>query len=86
VAQFLTLDKYQNYLGWQAPTYLPPGSFSNTWFTVTYVSGIPKHILSIVLITTRQIMGADARGYFPDIGPLQQAVAKAIASAASSSR
>ena len=28
VDQFLTRDKYQNFLGWQAPAYLPPGSFS----------------------------------------------------------
>jgi serine-type D-Ala-D-Ala carboxypeptidase len=75
---FLTLDKYQNYLGWQAPPYLPPGSFSHTGFTGTYVAGIPKYGLSIVLLTNRQNMGTDARGYFPDIGPLQQAVARAI--------
>jgi hypothetical protein len=31
-----------------------------------------------VLLTNRQNMGTDPRGYFPDIGPLQQAVSKAI--------
>ncbi|HYU51923.1 MAG TPA: serine hydrolase, partial [Gemmatimonadaceae bacterium] len=77
---FLTLDKYQNYLGWQAPTYLAPGSFSHTGFTGTYVAGIPKYELSIVLLTNRQNMGTDARGYFPDIGPLEQAVARALVS------
>ena len=34
--------------------------------------------LSIVLLTNRQNMGTDARGYFPDIGPLQRAVSRAV--------
>jgi CubicO group peptidase (beta-lactamase class C family) len=78
VDAFLTRDKYQNYLGWQAPATLPEGSFSHTGFTGTYVLGVPKYGLSIVLLTNRQNMGTDARGYFPDVGPLQQAVAKAV--------
>ena len=80
---FLTRDSYEHYLGWQAPTYLPPESFSHTGFTGTYVAAIPKYKLSIVLLTNRQNMGTDPRGYFPDIGPLQQTVARLIANAAS---
>jgi CubicO group peptidase (beta-lactamase class C family) len=83
---FLTRDKYQNYLGWQAPSYLPAGSFSHTGFTGTYVAGVPQYKLSIVLLTNRQNMGTDARGYFPDVGPLQQAVARAILNGATPSR
>jgi len=82
---FLTRDKYQNYLGWQAPSAFPNGSFSHTGFTGTYVLGVPKYGLSIVLLTNRQNMGADARGYFPDVGPLQQAVARAVVDAAAQS-
>jgi CubicO group peptidase (beta-lactamase class C family) len=83
---FLERDKYQNYLGWEAPSYLPAGSFSHTGFTGTYVAGVPQYRLSIVLLTNRQNMGTDARGYFPDVGPLQQAVALAIVSGAATSR
>lgn len=79
---FLMRDKYENYLGWQAPSYLPAGSFSHTGFTGTYVAGIPQYKLSIVLLTNRQNMGTDAKGYFPDVGPLQQAVARAIVNGA----
>ena len=86
VDRFLTLDKYQNYLGWQALPYLPPGSFAHTGFTGTYVAGIPKYKLSIVLLTNRQNIGTDARGYFPDLAPLQQAVARAIVSGAAASQ
>ena len=82
IDEFLTRDKYQNYLGWQAPRDLPAGSFSHTGFTGTYVLGVPKYKLSIVLLTNRQNMGPDARGYFPDLGPLQQAVSKAIVNGA----
>ncbi|GAC1458923.1 MAG: N-acetylmuramoyl-L-alanine amidase [Gemmatimonadaceae bacterium] len=81
VDRFLTRDKYQNYLGWQAPSYLPAGSFSHTGFTGTYVAGIPRYKLSIVLLTNRQNMGTDARGYFPDVGPLEQSVARLIVGA-----
>jgi hypothetical protein len=48
------------------------------------VVGIPQYKLSIVLLTNRQNMGTDARGYFPDVGPLQQAVARLIVGAAAS--
>lgn len=83
---FLTRDRYQNYLGWQAPRDLPEGSFSHTGFTGTYVLGVPKYKLSVVLLTNRQNMGTDARGYFPDIGPLQQAVARAIVNSAAAAQ
>jgi CubicO group peptidase (beta-lactamase class C family) len=82
IARFLTFDKYQNYLGWQAPPTMPAGSFSHTGFTGTYVLGIPRYKLSIVLLTNRQNMGTNERGFFPDVGPLQQAVARTILSAA----
>jgi CubicO group peptidase (beta-lactamase class C family) len=81
VDRFLTRDKYQNYLGWQAPRNTPDGSFSHTGFTGTYVLGVPRYKLSIVLLTNRQNMGTDSRGYFPDVGPLQQAVSRAIVNA-----
>jgi hypothetical protein len=65
-----------------SPNELPPGSFSHTGFTGTYVLGVPKYGLSIVLLTNRQNLGTDARGYFPDVGPLQAAVARAIVAGA----
>jgi len=86
VDTFLTRDKYENYLGWQAPRDLPEGSFSHTGFTGTYVLGVPRYKLSIVLLTNRQNMGTDARGYFPDLGPLQRAVSRAIVNGSATSQ
>jgi CubicO group peptidase (beta-lactamase class C family) len=82
VEQFLTRDRYENFLGWMSPNGLPEGSFSHTGFTGTYVLGVPKYGLSIVLLTNRQNLGTDARGYFPDVGPLQLAVARAVVAGA----
>ena len=82
IDRFFTRDQYQNFLGWMSPNGLPEGSFSHTGFTGTYVLGVPKYGLAIVLLTNRQNMGTDARGYFPDVGPLQAAVAKAIVAGA----
>ncbi|MEO5817543.1 MAG: serine hydrolase [Gemmatimonadaceae bacterium] len=78
VSRFLTQDRYDNYLGWQRPSFLPEGSFSHTGFTGTYVLGVPSRGLSIVLLTNRQNLGANAQGYFPNLAPLQEAVARAI--------
>jgi serine-type D-Ala-D-Ala carboxypeptidase len=82
VDRFLTRDQYQNFLGWMSPNGLPEGSFSHTGFTGTYVLGVPTYGLSIILLTNRQNMGTDARGYFPDVGPLQAGVSRAIVAGA----
>jgi CubicO group peptidase (beta-lactamase class C family) len=83
VARFLTRDRFDNYLGWMLPRGLPEGSFMHTGFTGTYVLGVPSLQLSIVLLTNRQNMGTDTRGYFPNLVPLQDAVARALVTAAS---
>lgn len=82
IRRFLTRDRYDNYLGWMLPSALPKGSFNHTGFTGTYVLGVPKYGLSVVLLTNRQNMGTDARGYFPNVAPLQDAVAKALVAGA----
>ncbi len=81
VDRFLTLDRYGNYLGWITPRGLPDGSFAHTGFTGTYVLGIPAHGLSIVLLTNKQQMGRNPAGHFPNLVPLQEAVAAAIVGA-----
>ncbi len=78
IDRFLTRDRFEHYLGWQVPRDMPDGSFAHSGFTGTYVAGVPKHGLSIVLLTNRQNRGRSARGLFPDVGPLQQAVTRAI--------
>ncbi|MEO5902719.1 MAG: serine hydrolase [Gemmatimonadaceae bacterium] len=80
VDRFLTLDKYQNFLGWQHPAQMPDGTLAHTGFTGTYVFGDPRDHLSIVLLTNKQGRGTDANGLFPNLGPLQTAVVKAILS------
>ncbi len=86
VDRFLTRDRFQHYLGWQYPVGLPDGTFAHSGFTGTWVVGVPKHKLSIVLLTNRQQLGTDARGYFPDVTPLREAVTRAIVNAAESAR
>lgn len=65
-------------LGWQLPSYAPPGSFAHTGFTGTWVLGVPSHGLAAVLLTNRQNLGLDERGLYPDLGALQRAVATAL--------
>ncbi len=66
------------HLGWRQPENLPPGAFAHTGFTGTYVLGVPEAKLALVLLTNRQNMGTDAKGYFTDVGPLQDAVARLL--------
>ena len=78
IDQFLTVDRFQNYLGWQKPRGLPEGSFTHNGFTGTYVLGVPSEKLSIVLLTNKQNVGTDAKGYFTNVAPLDSAVARAV--------
>ena len=65
-------------LAWQVPDYAPAGSFVHTGFTGTWVLGVPRERLAVVLLTNRQNVGLDGRGLYPDVGPLQRAVAAAL--------
>jgi CubicO group peptidase (beta-lactamase class C family) len=78
VDTFLTRDRYENFLGWMSPSGLPEGSFSHTGFTGTYVLGVPSARIGIVLFTNKQNVGANERGVFPNIAPLDLAVARAV--------
>ncbi len=82
IERFFTVDKYGHYLGWQVPAGMPEGSFAHTGFTGTYVLGVPKYKLSIVLLTNRQNLGTNDRGYFPNVDPLREAVARAVVAGA----
>ncbi len=78
IKEFLTLDRYGHYLGWQLPEDAATGSFMHTGFTGTYALGIPAHDISVVLLTNRQHSGVNPRGFFPDVGHLRARVAGAI--------
>ncbi len=82
IDHFLTRDAFQHYLGWMRPTFAPEGSFAHGGFTGTHVIGVPTHGISIVLLTNRQNLGTNARGFFPDVAPLQAAVVRAIVAGA----
>jgi CubicO group peptidase (beta-lactamase class C family) len=79
IDQFLTEDRFHNYLGWQKPHGLPEGSYFHNGFTGTYVLGVPSEKLSIVLLTNRQNVGTDEKGYFTNVAPLDSTVAAIVA-------
>ncbi|HUQ47172.1 MAG TPA: serine hydrolase [Gemmatimonadaceae bacterium] len=83
IDRFLAYDKYKNFLGWQYPAQLRnPMAFSHTGFTGTYVLGDRLDRLSVVLLTNKQALGTNEKGFFPDLAPLQLAIAGAIMNAA----
>ena len=82
VDSFLTVDRFQNYLGWMKPPDTPDGSYMHNGFTGTYVIGVPKAGLSIVLLTNKQNVGTNGRGYFSDVKPLDEGVTRVLVNAA----
>jgi CubicO group peptidase (beta-lactamase class C family) len=69
------------HLGWMQPKDAPLTAFSHTGFTGTYVLGEPNSGLSLALLTNRQNMGTNERGYFPDLAPMQAAVTRILLAA-----
>lgn len=77
IAAFLARDRFGHALGWQLPAEAPAGSFAHNGFTGTYVIGVPRHALGIVLLTNRQNLGVNEAGSYPDMR-VQQEVVRAI--------
>ena len=77
VARFMRKDRFGHGLGWQVPADAPEGSFAHSGFTGTYVIGVPRHDLAIVLLSNRQNLGINDAGYYPGMG-VQQQVIRAI--------
>jgi CubicO group peptidase (beta-lactamase class C family) len=78
VAIFLKPTEYGQALGWQTPSWAPPGSFAHTGFTGTFVIGIPSERLALVLLTNRQNFGVGSDTRYPDIGELQREVVETV--------
>lgn len=78
VEEFLLEHVDGQALGWQVPSWAPPGSFAHTGFTGTYVLGVPEQGLSLVLLTNRQNVGVGPDGGYADVDPLRRAVARAF--------
>src|SRR5690606_36079558 len=82
VDAFLTRDRHGHGLGWMMPRELPEGSFAHTGCTGTYVAGVPRYGLAVVLLTNRQNLGRDAEGQYPDVNGLRAAVQRALVAGA----
>jgi len=78
VATFLKSTEYGQALGWQTPSWAPPGSFAHTGFTGTFVIGIPSKGLSVVLLTNRQHFGVGGDTRYPDLSELQREVVETV--------
>lgn len=78
VGSFLRPEVEGQALGWQLPSHAPAGAFGHTGFTGTFVLAHPSDGLVIVLLTNRQNVGVDDDTGYPDVGPLQRAVTRAV--------
>jgi CubicO group peptidase (beta-lactamase class C family) len=74
IAGFMRKDRFGHGLGWQIPANAPEGSFAHNGFTGTYVIGVPRHDVAIVLLINRQNLDVNDAGYYPGMGVRQQVI------------
>ncbi len=85
IAEFIRKDRLQNGLGWAmspkiicTEDYKDVGAFGHTGFTGTFVLGVPKTKLAIVLLTNRQNIGVDKKGYYYNLKNLRTRIVNIV--------
>lgn len=84
VKTFLTIDKFNNGLGWmmdQNNSFMkdsPEGSFGHTGFTGTSIAVIPRDKISVILLINRQNTGLLDNGEYYNLNPVRLQVFKAV--------
>lgn len=81
IAEFLRKDRFGNGLGWAmspdiiyTENHKDVEAFGHTGFTGTFVLGVPKMKLAIILLTNRQNVGVDEKGYYYNLKNLRKSV------------
>jgi CubicO group peptidase (beta-lactamase class C family) len=80
VKMFLTADDFGGGLSWMMDEDMlkaygmPEGSFGHTGFTGASAVFVPSMKLSVIILTNRQMMGVDSKGYYPNLSSFRQAV------------
>ncbi len=84
VATFLTMDKFNNGLGWMMDPgnsfmrNAPEGSFGHTGFTGTSIAVIPSEKISVILLVNRQNTGLSDEGDYYNLNPLRLQIFRAV--------
>lgn len=88
IERFLHPQPFGHGLGWMLEAgatergEVGPDAFFHPGFTGTYVRGVARHGLSIVLLTNRQNVGVNEAGLYPDIDELRRSIIERIEDAA----
>lgn len=85
ISNFTRKGAFGHGLGWQVPDDAPAGSFAHSGFTGTYVIGVPRYDLGIVLLTNRENVGVNDAGYYSDVGEFREPIIETIIAAAARS-
>ncbi|HIF39202.1 MAG TPA: hypothetical protein EYQ69_08385, partial [Gemmatimonadetes bacterium] len=73
-------NSHEKPLGWQKSENPSGAIFSHSGFTGTFVAGIPKEKLAVVLLTNRQNNGLKTDGYYEDMTLLEQELLQTLTS------
>ncbi len=86
IAEFLRKDNFGHGFGWAMGNDVLPLSdssihlFGHTGFTGTYAIGFPERKVSLVLLTNRQNLGVNERGYYPSVNDLRKDLTDVVVS------
>ena len=85
IAEFIRKDRFQNGLGWAmspkiicTEDYKDVEAFGHTGFTGTFALGIPKIKLVVILLTNRQNIGVNKKGYYYNLKNLRKNIVNIV--------
>ena len=81
IAEFVRKDRFENGLGWAmspkiiyTEAYKDVEAFGHTGFTGTFVLGVLKIKLVVILLTNRQNVGVNEKGYYYNLKNLRKSI------------
>ncbi len=85
IAEFIRKDRFENGVGWAmsskiicTESYKDVEAFGHTGFTGTFVLGVPKIGLAIILLTNRQNVGVNEKGSYYNLKNLRTTVVNIV--------
>ena len=85
IAEFIRKDRFENGLGWAmspeiiyTDSYKDIDAFGHTGFTGTFVLGVRKFKLAIILLTNRQNVDVNENGYYSNLKDLRKSIVDVV--------
>jgi len=85
ITEFIRKNRFENGLGWAmspkiifTENHKYVEAFGHTGFTGTFVLGVPKNKIAVILLTNRQNIGVNEKGYYYDLKNLRKSIVNIV--------